>query len=139
MTSVRREGSAAGVPYLAYPPMDQGRPAPLLLAWHGFDEPSSEEAMHEALPLDDLNVWRVYLGLPMCGSRQPDGGMEEIMRLGYEDALLNIYGPVVTQAVAELPDVASELKAELGTGDSPIGLVGFSAGGSAVDPCSCRV
>jgi predicted esterase len=126
------EGTAAGVPYLATPPHDAGGPAPLVLLWHGFDEPSSEEEMRQKLALDGLNAWRVYLGLPMSGRRLPEGGMEEIMRRGYEDALLNLHGPIITKAVEELPEVVTELNDRLGTRDRPPVLVGFSAGGAVV-------
>ncbi len=44
--------------------------SPIVL-WHGFGPPASEQALMEALPLDEVPAVKVYLGLPMFGSRAP--------------------------------------------------------------------
>ncbi len=105
--------------------------APLVVVFHMMDPPRSERAMAAALPMDQVPAWRVYLGLPMFGARTAAGGPDEIMRLGYEDALMNLIGPVIEQAAAELPGAVDALRTELPVGDGPIGLVGGSAGGAA--------
>jgi pimeloyl-ACP methyl ester carboxylesterase len=72
----------------------------------------------------------VYLGLPMFGARSLPGGMEEYFRLATEDAVRKVYQPVFRQAVDEFPAAVAGLRAELGAGDGPVGLLGGSAGGS---------
>ena len=84
--------------------------------------------MASALPLEDVHAWRVYLDLPMHGRRQLPGGLDEFMRLGYEDAVLKAFEPQVSQAVAEFPAVLAALRARLPLTDAPIGLVGASIG-----------
>ena len=122
---------AAGVPYVALPPAgepDGREPAPLIIAWHLNDPPRSAAAMASALPLAGVAAWRVYLDLPMHGRRQLPGGLEEFMRLGYQDAVLNAFEPQVTQAVQEFPAVLTELRARLPVTDGPIAVVGASVG-----------
>lgn len=124
-------GVAAGVPYVALPPAgphDGGRPAPLIIAWHLNDPPRSAAAMAAALPLAAVAAWRVYLDLPMHGRRQLPGGLEEFMALGYQDAVLNVFEPEVTQAVDEFPAVLAELRARLPVTSGPIGVAGASVG-----------
>jgi alpha-beta hydrolase superfamily lysophospholipase len=124
-------GVAADVPYVALPPggrRDRQVPTPLVIAWHLNDPPRSAAAMAAALPLEGVAAWRVYLDLPMHGKRQLPGGLEEFMRLGYQDAVLKAFEPQVTQAVEEFPAVLAELRARLPVTDGPIGLVGASIG-----------
>ena len=124
-------GVAAGVPYVALPPtrrQDGPEPAPLVVSWHLNDPPRSAAAMASALSLDAVSAWRVYLDLPMHGRRQLPGGLEEFMRLGYQDAVLKAFEPQVTQAVDEFPAVLAELRAQLPVTDGPIGVVGASIG-----------
>jgi len=121
-------GTAAGVPFLAVPPITPGPAAPVVVAWHLMDPPRTEAAFAAAVPLAGLDAWRIYLGLPMCGARLPAGGFEELMRLGYEDAVLNLQGPITAQAVEEFPAVLRELRDRLGVGDGPVGLLGGSIG-----------
>jgi dienelactone hydrolase len=122
-------GVAAGVPFLAVPP---GRrtdaAAPIVVAWHLMDSPRTEAAFAAALPLAGLDAWRIYLGLPMFGSRTLAGGFEEFMRRANEDAVLNIYGPVCDQAAAEFEPALTELRDRLHLGSGPVGLIGGSAG-----------
>lgn len=124
-------GVVAAVPYVALPPAgwrDGQEPAPLIIAWHLNDPPRSAAAMAAALPLAGVAAWRVYLDLPMHGRRQLPGGHEEFMSLGYQDAVMNVFEPEVTQAVAEFPMVLDGLRAELPVADGPIGIVGASVG-----------
>lgn len=118
---------AAGVPYVAVPPSTPVR-APVVLAWHLMDPPRTEAAFAAAVPLEGLEAWRIYLGLPMSGSRLPAGGMDELARLGYEDAVLNLHGPVITQAVEELGAAWPELRATLDLDDAPLAVMGGSVG-----------
>ena len=121
-------GTAAGVPFLAVP-ADSGDPAaPVVVAWHLMDPPRTEAAFAAALPLRGLDAWRVYLGLPMCGDRTPPGGPDELMRLGYEDAVLNLQGPIAAQGAAEFPAALADVRAQLGLHDGPLALVGGSMG-----------
>jgi hypothetical protein len=46
-------------------------------------------AMAAALPLNGLPAWRVYLGLPLSGSRLPEGGPDAFGHVG--SALPGIY------------------------------------------------
>ena len=72
-------GIAAGVPFVALPPSGGSRPdAPVVLAWHLLDAPRTEIAFASAVPLSGLDAWRIYFGLPLSGSRMPDGGPAEI-------------------------------------------------------------
>jgi hypothetical protein len=75
-------GHAAGVPFVALPPAGGRRAsAPVVVAWHLLDPPRTEAAFAAAVPLRGLDAWRIYLGLPLSGSRMPPGGDEELMRL----------------------------------------------------------
>ncbi|MDQ3610319.1 MAG: alpha/beta hydrolase [Actinomycetota bacterium] len=122
-------GVAAGVPFVAVPPSTgPGVTAPIVVAWHLMDPPRTEAAFAAALPLRGLDAWRIYLGLPMSGSRLPPGGAEELMRLGYEDAVLNLQGPVTDQAAEEFDAALADLRGQLGLGDRPVGVVGGSVG-----------
>jgi pimeloyl-ACP methyl ester carboxylesterase len=126
-------GVAAGVPFLAYPPKSDDGSAATVVAWHLLDPPRTEAAMAAAVPLAGLDAWRVYLGLPMTGSRMPAGGPDELMRLGYEDALLNLQGPVSDQAAAEFEPAFADLRERFGLGAGPLGLVGGSIGAAVVE------
>lgn len=64
----------------------------------------------------------------MFGSRTPPGGVEELMRLGHEDAVLNLNGPVGTQAAEEFEPAWADLRSQLDLGDGPIGVLGESMG-----------
>ncbi len=122
-------GIAAGVPFVAVPPTSGARPdAPVVLAWHLMDPPRTEAAFAAALPMAGLDAWRIYLGLPLAGSRLPAGGYDELMQLGFEDAVLRLHGPVTDQAVAELPAAFAELRERFGLGDGPVAVVGGSIG-----------
>jgi hypothetical protein len=122
-------GIAAGVPYVALPPAS-GSATDAVVAWHMLDAPRTEAAFAAALPLAELDAWRIHLGLPRTGARMPAGGMEEFMRLGAEDAVLNVYGPVFTQAADEFPAAWSALRERLGLDAIPSAVVGGSLGGA---------
>lgn len=125
-------GTAAGVPYLALPPATGPAPAPLVLGLHAFEPPRSEAALAGALPMASLPAWRVYLGLPLFGARLPEGGVAEINRRGERDYLVELFGPVVEEAAAELARAETDLRSVLPVTEAPAGLVGVGAGGSAV-------
>ncbi len=120
---------AAGVPFVALPPPEGTTGAvPLVVVWHMADAPRSEVAMAAALPLEGLPAWRVFLGLPLSGSRLPGGDLQMFLRLGYEDAVLRLFEPMTSQAVEALPPALAELRARLPLQDGPVALVGASAG-----------
>ncbi|GAA5160621.1 prolyl oligopeptidase family serine peptidase [Pseudonocardia eucalypti] len=121
-------GVAAGVPYTALPPPGGAADAPLIVAWHLMDPPCTDAAMAAALPMREVPAWRVYLGLPMTGRRALPGGFDELMRLGYQDAVLNLFAPVSAQASAEAPAAVAEVRARLGIPDGPVGVLGGSLG-----------
>jgi len=122
-------GTAAGVPFLALPPPGGTRPgASVVVAWHLMDPPRTEAAFAAALPLAGLDAWRIYLGLPMCGARLPAGGQDELMRLGYADAVMNLQGPIAAQGAEEFPAAFAELRNRLDLGAAPLGLLGGSMG-----------
>jgi pimeloyl-ACP methyl ester carboxylesterase len=130
-------GTAAGVPYVALPPPDGVEAAPLVVAWHLASPPRSERAMAAALPMRGLDAWRVYLGLPMLGSRLPDGALEEFFRRFREELVLNVFEPVTRAAVEELPAALGELRDRLGLGDGPLGLLGGSMGAWVAQSVIC--
>jgi dienelactone hydrolase len=121
-------GIAAGVPYVALPPENAAGEAPLVVVWHMHDPPRTETAMAAALPLNALPAWRVYLGLPLSGSRLPEGGLDAFFTLGYEDAVLKVFDPTCRQAVDEFPAALAAIRDRLPVGDGPLGLVGGSIG-----------
>jgi pimeloyl-ACP methyl ester carboxylesterase len=122
-------GRAAGVPFIAVPPTGEPRPdTPTIVAWHLMDAPRTKAAFAAALPLQGLDAWRIYFGLPMSGSRLPAGGAEEVMRLSYEDVVRNVYEPVLDAAAAELGPAFAELRERLGIGGGALGALGGSIG-----------
>jgi pimeloyl-ACP methyl ester carboxylesterase len=122
-------GRAAGVPFVAVPPTNGPRAsAPVVVGWHLLDPPLTEAAFAAALPLHGLGAWRIYLGLPMSGSRLPAGGLDELMRLAYEDAVLNMHRPIVYRAAEELGPALAELRQQLGIDVGSIGVIGGSIG-----------
>ena len=68
----------AEVPVLIRPPQEDIEGAPLIVLWHGYGPPNSEQALAELLPLDDVPAWKVYPALPLFGERLPEGGPDEI-------------------------------------------------------------
>lgn len=127
-------GVAAGVPFLAVPPPGtEANNASVVVAWHLMDPPRTEAAFAAALPLTGLVAWRIYLGLPMCGDRLPAGGYDELMRLGYEDAVLNLQGPIATRGAEEFPAALSELRERFGLTERPLGLMGGSMGSAVAE------
>jgi dienelactone hydrolase len=124
-------GVASEVPFVAFPP--EGGPrveAPVVVAWHLLDAPRTESAFAAALPLAGLDAWRIYLGLPMTGARMPAGGPDEFLRLGFEDAVLNIHGPINEQALREFGPAFDEIRGRLDIGAGPLGVMGGSLGAS---------
>jgi pimeloyl-ACP methyl ester carboxylesterase len=121
-------GEAAGVPFIAFAPDTDHGAAATVIVWHLHDPPRSETAMAVALPLRGIDAWRVYLGLPLSGTRLPPGGLDAFFALGYEDAVLKLYSPTVRQAVREFPPALTELRRRHGIGRGAIALVGASIG-----------
>jgi pimeloyl-ACP methyl ester carboxylesterase len=91
-----------------------------------MDAPRTEAAFAAALPLEGLDAWRIYFGLPLFGSRSP--GDEEVMRRAFAEPVLQMHDPVNADAVAELPAAFAAVRAEHGIGDGPVGVLGGSAG-----------
>lgn len=116
---------AAGVPFLAVAPTHERPGAPVVVAWHLTDQPSTEQALAVALPLAGLDAWRIYFGLPMLSSRSP--GRDEYLRLGYEDAVVNQFGPITAQAAAEFPAAYAALRERFGFA-GPLATLGGSIG-----------
>ncbi len=122
----------AGAPVLLrHPP--QGRvKAPLIILLHGFGPPGSEQALADALPLDDVNAYKAYVGLPLFGARMPAGGMAEVGRGQTEDCVLKVYLPVAEGVLRDVSSVADGLGERFPVDfEGGIGLFGFSAGGVA--------
>jgi hypothetical protein len=120
-------GTATGVPFTALPPPDDVANAPMVVIWHLMDSPCTDAAMAAALPMAALPAWRLYLGLPLTGRRLPAGGFDELMRLGYADAVLNLFGPILSQAAGEAPAAVAAVRAEFGIADGAIGVAGAVA------------
>jgi dienelactone hydrolase len=132
--SDRTTGTAAGVPFLASPPAAGPRAsAPVVLAWHLSDPPRSATAFAAQVPLAGLDAWRIYLGLPLHGSRMPAGGVDALMRLGYDDAVLKLHMPVVYGAAEELGPALRELRERLGLEEGRIGVMGGSIGAAVAE------
>jgi pimeloyl-ACP methyl ester carboxylesterase len=122
-------GHAAGVPFVAVPPTSGPRAtAPIVAAWHLLDSPRTEAAFAAALPLAGLDAWRIYLGLPLTGSRLPPGGADEVMQRAFDDVVLKLYGPIVDEAVAEFDAAFAALRQQLGLADGALGVLGGSIG-----------
>jgi predicted esterase len=120
----------AGVPVIVHPPPNPSLPAPLIILWHGFGIPNSEESLAPVLPLEEVQAWKAYLGLPPAGKRLPEGGIDEIERRYMEDYVLKLLLPTSEQAMQELPSVVEALQAKFSINSKEgIGLFGFSAGG----------
>ncbi|MHA6801380.1 prolyl oligopeptidase family serine peptidase [Bounagaea algeriensis] len=122
-------GTAAGVPFTALPPADDG-PAPLIVTWHMLDAPRSDAAFAAALPMNELPAWRVHLGMPMCGARMVDGSMDAGLELLRRDPLMSVLHPFVRQATEEFPAALESLRAQLPVDDGPVGVLGGSLGGA---------
>jgi len=122
----------AGVPIVVRPPANPLSSAPLIVLWHGFGVPNSPEMLAEVLPLNEVQAWKAYLGLPLFGRRLPPGGLDEIMRRQMEDYVLQLLLPSIEPAMQELPNVVQALQTQFGINEKAgIGLFGFSAGGLA--------
>jgi pimeloyl-ACP methyl ester carboxylesterase len=121
-------GWAGGVPFAALLPTADASGAPAIVGWHLNDPPRSETALAAALPLSNVPAWRIYLGLPLSGPRLPGGGLEEFFALGQQDAVMNLFEPILTGALAEFPGAIAEIRTQLQIADRPIGLLGGSIG-----------
>jgi len=122
-------GTAAGVPFTALPPADNGA-APLIVTWHMLDAPRSDAAFAAALPMNEVPAWRVHLGMPMCGARMVDGSMDAGVELMRKDVLMAFLYPFARQAAEEFPAALASIRAQLPVDDGPIGVLGGSLGGA---------
>jgi pimeloyl-ACP methyl ester carboxylesterase len=124
------ETTLAGVPAILRVPRQVTR-SPIVL-WHGFGAPASARALMEAMPLDDVAAVKVYLGLPLFGTRAPAGGNQELARRQTQDFAMLLFKPAVVGAADELPSVVAALEQHgCMTSGQRIDLFGFSAGGTA--------
>src|SRR4051794_21954330 len=121
-------GTAAGVPFLALPPANGPRPdAPVVVAYHLLDAPRTETAFASAVPLHGLDAWKVYFGLPLSGSRLPDGGTGPLIM---KDPVLALHQYVTLGAAKEFPAAyASALHQLQVDPDVPFAVMGGSMGG----------
>ena len=118
----------AGVPLLLCPPVNPNRQTPLIVFWHGFASPKGEADIAEVFPLEQVDAWKAYLGLPLFSQRSI--GDEALMRRLTDDYVLQLLLPVVEQAAQELPKVVEGLRLHCNLDShAPLGLFGFSAGG----------
>ena len=117
-------------PYVVVPPAGGPRSdAPVVIAYHLLDFPNNERAFAAAVPLDGLDAWKVYLGLPLSGARTPAGGLWPLLM---DDAVLKVHQHVVFGALAELPEAFAAVKDRYGIADgTPLGVLGGSMGGAA--------
>jgi hypothetical protein len=59
--------------------------------------------------------------------------LDELMRLGHEEAVLKQDRPIVYGAAAELPSAFIELRRQLGFDEGRIGIVGGSIGAAVAE------
>ena len=116
-----------GVPYVARRAEEVG--APVIAAWHLLDPPRTEAAFSAALPLSGLDATVIYFGLPLSGSRMPEGGVDTIMSLAADDPVTRLFGPICLGAIEEFPHAFADARSALGVSeDARVGLLGGSAG-----------
>ena len=111
-------GIAAGVPYALLP--GERADSPLVAAWHLVDSPRTERAFAAAVPLDGLDAWRVYFGLPLTGARLPEGGMDELRRRVFADPVLEAYRFIAGGAADEFPAALAAVREEHRIADGPM-------------------
>ncbi|MFG1996746.1 prolyl oligopeptidase family serine peptidase [Actinoplanes sp. NPDC048988] len=116
------------VPHVVLPPSGGPRPeAPVVVGYHLLDAPRTPSAFAAAVPLDGLDAWKIYLGLPL-----PTSDRDELRRLLGEDAVLSLYQHVLFGALAEFPSALASIRRENGIADDvPLGMMGGSMGGAA--------
>lgn len=121
----------AGVPAIVRLPKSiTHRP---VILWHGLGPPGDPEALMQALPLDEVQAVKVYIGLPLTGARAPKDAADGLAQRQKRDYSTLIFKPIVIGAAEELPAVVSELRErQCLPKDGAIDLFGFSAGGTAV-------
>jgi pimeloyl-ACP methyl ester carboxylesterase len=121
-----------GVPCVVREPAGGVRAdAPVVVAWHLLDAPRNEKTLAAAVPMAGLDAWKLYIGLPMSGVRQPEGGDAEIRMRIAEDPILRLYRYVVDGALEELPGTLDGVRREFGLSpEAPLGVFGGSMGGA---------
>jgi alpha-beta hydrolase superfamily lysophospholipase len=70
----------------------------------------------------------VYLGVPLSGTRLPPGCLDAFFALGFQDAVLKLYGPAVRQAVDKFPGAFASLRGEYGPAEGRVAVIGASIG-----------
>ena len=121
----------AGVPALVRVPRSISKP-PIIL-WHGFGPPASEDALMNALSLDDVPAVKIFLGLPLFGARAPSVNEESVGQRQGRDYASLLFEPAVIGAAKELPAVVTALRQNgCLRANQQVALFGFSAGGAAV-------
>lgn len=126
-------GTAACVPFTALPPtVTVQDPAPLVVTWHMLDAPGTDAAFAAALPMTGVPAWRVHLGMPLCGARMIEGGMDAVFDLARTDSARAYLDSLVRQAAEEFPAALSALREQLPVDNGPIGVLGGSLGGMVV-------
>jgi pimeloyl-ACP methyl ester carboxylesterase len=133
-------GTAGGVPFVALPPSGGARPdAPVVVAYHLLDAPRTPQAFASAVPLDGLDAWKIYFGLPLSGTRLPAGGADELWQMLAADAVLQVHQHVTLGALKEFPAAYAEARTHLGISEGvPLGVMGGSMGGAAAQLVACE-
>ncbi|QAY72994.1 alpha/beta hydrolase [Agromyces protaetiae] len=122
--------TAAGVPFVAR--RAARAKAPVVVAWHLLDPPSTPAGMATALPLAGFDAHLIYLGLPRSGARTEYEGFEALLESGV-DMVADFFGPLHDEAVVEFPAALAEVRERLGldvSDASPVIVLGGSAGAS---------
>ena len=132
LMSFTKSFNIADIPVIVHSPPNLNKPAPLIILWHGFGIPSSEEMLAQTLPLKEVQAWKAYPELPLFGHLMKTNNLEELMQRQLEDYTLQLLLPTIEPAVQKLPEIVRQLQIELGISEKlGIGLFGFSAGGIA--------
>jgi predicted esterase len=110
---------------------DRQTKAPIIL-WHGLGPPKGPLELMQALPLDEVPAVKIYLGLPLSGSRAPVESDDSLASRQAKEFATLLFQPVVLGAATELDSAVQALQ-RLGciAQRQRIGLFGFSAGGTA--------
>jgi predicted esterase len=103
-----------------------------IILWHGLGTPGSPLELMLALPLDQVPALKIYLSLPLTGSRAPVEPADSLANRQAQDFATRLFQPIVLGAATELQSAIQALE-QLGclAQRENIGLFGFSAGGTA--------
>jgi predicted esterase len=119
-----------GIPAVLRIPIVQTKAA--IILWHGLGTPKSPQELMQALPLDQVPAVKIYLSLPLTGSRAPVEPQDSLANRQAQDFATLLFQPIVVGAETELKSAIQALE-KLGciAPHEKIGLFGFSAGGTA--------